>query len=114
MGVDPAADLQPQTRPRRLADDLRVGHVKIDRRAHLRFPLGRIERLGAALHDVGDAVELRRVPAVPERMQRLAPPAVEAMSVFGTTVKAQRVPVKPAVLEKLRNSIATSRAPGIS
>ena len=30
------------------------------------------------------------------------------------TVKAQRVPVKPAVLEKLRNSMAHSRAPGIS
>ncbi len=32
----------------------------------------------------------------------------------GITVKAQRVPVKPAVLEKLLNSMAHSRAPGIS
>ena len=33
---------------------------------------------------------------------------------LGTTVKAQRVPVKPALFEKLRNSIATSRAPSTS
>jgi len=36
------------------------------------------------------------------------------MSSFGTTVNAQRVPVKPAVFEKLLNSMATSRAPSIS
>ena len=40
--------------------------------------------------------------------------AVEAMSVFGTTMKAQRVPVKPPFFEKLRNSMAHSRAPSIS
>ena len=33
---------------------------------------------------------------------------------LGTTMNAQRVPVKPPFFEKLRNSIATSRAPGIS
>jgi len=36
------------------------------------------------------------------------------MRPLGTTVNAHRVPVKPAVFEKLRNSIATSRAPSIS
>ena len=41
------------------------------------------------------------------------PAASYATSDFGMTVYAQRVPVKPAVLEKLRNSIATSRAPSI-
>src|SRR6266536_92813 len=39
-----------------------------------------------------------------------APVADRPMSSFGTTVKAQRVPVKPAVFEKLLNSMATSRA----
>ena len=43
-----------------------------------------------------------------------SPAASRARSVFGTTVKAQRVPVKPPFFEKERNSIATSRAPGIS
>ena len=43
-----------------------------------------------------------------------SPPAVVACRVLGTTVKAQRVPVKPPFLEKLRNSMAHSRAPGIS
>jgi hypothetical protein len=43
-----------------------------------------------------------------------SPDFVCALSVFGTTVKAQRVPVKPPFFEKLRNSIAHSRAPGIS
>jgi len=33
---------------------------------------------------------------------------------FGRTVKAQRTPVKPPLFEKLRNSIAQRRAPGIS
>ena len=32
----------------------------------------------------------------------------------GTTVRAQRVPVKPAFLENERNSMAHSRAPSIS
>ncbi len=33
------------------------------------------------------------------------------MTSLGTTVKAQRVPVKPAVFEKLRNSMATCARP---
>ena len=36
-----------------------------------------------------------------------SPLAVVASSVFGTTMNAQRVPVKPPFFEKLRNSIAT-------
>ena len=43
-----------------------------------------------------------------------SPAAERPMSSFGTTVKAQRVPVNPAVFEKLRNSMATSRAPSTS
>ena len=35
-------------------------------------------------------------------------------NVFGKTVNPHRTPVKPPVLEKLRNSIAHSRAPSIS
>ena len=42
------------------------------------------------------------------------PLAVRPWSSLGTTVKAQRVPVNPAVFEKLRNSMAHSRAPSIS
>jgi hypothetical protein len=37
-----------------------------------------------------------------------------AHKLFVITVKPQRTPVKPPVLEKLRNSIAHSVAPGIS
>src|SRR5579872_7383695 len=53
------------------------------------------------------------------RFQRLwsdtaSPELVVPIRDLGTTVKAQRTPVNPAVLLKLRNSIATSRAPGIS
>ena len=43
-----------------------------------------------------------------------SPAADCPISSFGTTVKAQRVPVNPAVFEKLLNSMATSRAPSIS
>ena len=39
---------------------------------------------------------------------------MRAARVFGTTVKAQRTPVNPPFLLKERNSIAQSRAPGIS
>src|SRR5262249_41891264 len=46
--------------------------------------------------------------------ETLSPELVVPMSDLGMTVKAQRTPVNPAVLLKLRNSIATSRAPGIS
>ncbi len=42
------------------------------------------------------------------------PSAAVPVSDFGTTMYAQRVPVNPAVFEKLRNSIAHSRAPSIS
>src|SRR5687767_4242549 len=42
------------------------------------------------------------------------PSAARPLTLFGTTVNAQRTPVKPAVLLNERNSIATSRAPGIS
>jgi hypothetical protein len=43
-----------------------------------------------------------------------SPRAVRPWSSFGTTVNAQRVPVNPAVFEKLRNSMAHSRDPSIS
>ena len=42
----------------------------IDERAHLLLAFGRIERLGAALHGIAHAVELRAHAAIPERMQR--------------------------------------------
>ena len=42
------------------------------------------------------------------------PRSSRRFSSFGTTVNAHRTPVNPAVLEKDLNSIATSRAPGIS
>jgi hypothetical protein len=42
------------------------------------------------------------------------PSRLAAINVFGTTVKAQRNPVNPPFFEKLRNSIAHWRAPGIS
>src|ERR1035437_10238347 len=42
------------------------------------------------------------------------PSELEATRFLGITVEAQRVPVNPAVFEKLRNSIATSLAPSIS
>ncbi len=75
-----------------------------------------VERLGAALHDVAGAVELRAVAARPERMERvlLAGRRCWPMRVFGITMKAQRTPVKPPFFEKLRNSMAQSRAPSIS
>jgi len=44
----------------------------------------------------------------------LEPSAAFPVRVLGTTVKAQRVPVKPAFLEKDRNSMAQSLAPSIS
>lgn len=43
--------------------------------------------------------------------RRLAPPRTSSP---GMAVAAQRVPVKPAVLEKERNSMAQVRAPSIS
>ena len=56
---------------RALAQNFRVAEIMFDERAHLRFALRRIERLGAALDDVAHAVELRRHAPRPERMQRL-------------------------------------------
>jgi hypothetical protein len=43
-----------------------------------------------------------------------SPAFVCALSDLGTTVNAQRTPVKPPFFEQLRNSMAHSRAPGIS
>ena len=42
-----------------------------------------------------------------------SPSSVAAVSSFGTTVYPQRTPVKPAVFEKLRNSMAHFLAPFI-
>ena len=43
-----------------------------------------------------------------------SPLRVLPFSDSGTTVNAQRTPVKPPLLENERNSMAHSRAPGIS
>jgi len=43
-----------------------------------------------------------------------SPVGVFAVTSSGTTVSAQRTPVKPAVLEKERNSTAHRLAPSIS
>lgn len=40
------------------------------------------------------------------------PSAAVCSNAYGTTVYAQRVPVKPAVLDKEQNSIAHFSAPG--
>jgi hypothetical protein len=42
------------------------------------------------------------------------PSGAAPVTVFGTTMNAQRTPVNPARLEKLRSSSAQSRAPSIS
>ena len=57
-------------------------------------------------------VEVRRL----QSLLRLyfSPFAVVPISASGTTMKPQRTPVKPAVLEKERISMAHSLAPSIS
>ena len=98
------------------ADDPRIPQVVIREPARLLLALRGVHGGRGALHGVGDAVELRRLPAAPQLVERVgvARPRPTPCRRVGTTVKAQRVPVKPAVLEKLRNSMAHSRAPGIS
>src|SRR5205823_5434813 len=54
-----------------IEQDTRIAHVVLDERAHLHLAVRGIKRLRRALDDVGDAVELRRLPAKPERMQGL-------------------------------------------
>jgi len=86
-----------------------------DERLHLRVAFRRIKRLRAALRNITHAVELRRHAPQPERMQRLEFAGLRLrVERLGTTVNAQRTPVKPPFFEQLRNSMAHSRAPGIS
>ena len=88
----------------------------------MRHQLGDLRFAGFAVHGGGGL--LNRVTGAVEfgamrRAQRPCKPCSLPSSSLpvnslGTTVKAQRVPVKPAFFEKLRNSIAQSRAPSIS
>src|SRR5215510_1376984 len=52
-----------------VADDARVLHVEVDRRSDFLAPLVGVAGGGAALDDVGDAVELGGLPAEPERVE---------------------------------------------
>ena len=68
----------------RLAHDAGVRHVVVDDLAHLLAAFGRVDGLGRALHDVGRAVELRALAAVPQRVERhLLTVAQRHLEVFG-------------------------------
>ena len=87
--------------------DAGVCHIIIDRFLYLFFPLGAINRLCGTLGNVRRSVELGALAAVHIRFRGMrSPSSVAAVSSFGTTVYPQRIPVKPAVFEKLRNSMA--------
>src|SRR6185369_1493901 len=98
-----------------LADYAGVLHVIIDDLLGLLPPLVGVDRGGGALDRVGGAVELGGGAAQPELVEAVALAVlVVPMTSSGTTTRPQRTPVKPAVLEKERNSMAHRLAPSIS
>ena len=97
------------------ADDGGVLHVEAHQPLHFRLAGFGIHRFSTALNDVADAVELGALAAVPQAPEfHLFAVGGLALQPLGHHGEAQRVPVKPAFLEKERNSMAQSRAPSIS
>src|ERR1039458_6891293 len=67
--VHPAVHLYPQFR-QRFTHQLGVGEVKLNGFPHLLLAFWRVNRSGASLHGIRDAIEFGAVPSIPERMNR--------------------------------------------
>src|SRR5690606_32486813 len=78
--VHAAIDLQAQLRER-FADDAGVIKIEADELAGLLLALVAVNRFGAALDDIGDAVELGGVAAHPQAMQ------IDLRAVAGSTLE---------------------------